>query len=343
MCNIAGYIGQKQATPILIELIKKQEAYAGGYYTGIAVLNDGVLQSAKLTGALKDFLEKTDGANYKGNMGIMHSRSNAGGGDNWAMPFIARKNDKDYLAYAATGCTGVFKPNNEKNKQVAIDLFNENRVLLSRQEGINSTLYPQLPDGAFVHISDVMCHLVHHFKDEGISGDKAMAKAFLKMPLEITGLSINTDETDFISFSRINGPLYVAFAKHGAYVASMPNMFEQDASEPIRIPANCSGRIFKDHIEITPFEEEPVEVVQQDQFNMMKAYELAYNALKQGEKNFWQTHESIMPLFNGMDCFDPIYEILECMDKQGILNIRLVEVVGARKDLTAPQYMFSIK
>ena len=56
MCNIAGYIGQKQATPILIELIKKQEAYAGGYYTGIAVLNDGVLQSAKLTGALKDFL-----------------------------------------------------------------------------------------------------------------------------------------------------------------------------------------------------------------------------------------------------------------------------------------------
>jgi hypothetical protein len=121
------------------------------------------------------------------------------------------------------------------------------------------------------------------------------------------------------------------------------NVTHTDASEPIRIPANCSGKIFKDHIEITPFEEEPVEVVQQDQFNMMKAYELAYNALKQGEKNFWQTHESIMPLFNGMDCFDPIYEILECMDKQGILNIRLVEVVGARKDLTAPQYMFSIK
>ena len=343
MCNIAGYVGSQPAAPILLEMLRKQEGLAGGYYTGIAVIDNNNLQSVKLTGALKDFLEKTEGASFNGTMGIMHSRSNAGGGDNWAMPFIASRNDKDYLAYAATGCTGVFKPNNEKNKQVAIDLFNENRVLSSRQEGINSTLYPQLPDGAFVHISDVMCHLVHHFKDEGISGDKAMAKAFLKMPLEITGLSINTDETDFISFSRINGPLYVAFAKHGAYVASMPNMFENDASEPIRIPANCSGKIFKDHIEITPFEEEPVEVVQQDQFNMMKAYELAYNALKQGEKNFWQTHESIMPLFNGMDCFDPIYEILECMDKQGILNIRLMEVVGARKDLTAPQYMFSIK
>ena len=343
MCNIAGYIGSKQATPILIDLIKKQEAYAGGYYTGLAVLDNGKLQNAKLTGALKDFLTKTDGASFKGSLGIMHSRSNAGGGDNWAMPFVATKENKDYLAYAATGCTGVFKPNSEKNKQVAIDLFNENRVLSSRQEGINSTLYPQLPDGAFVHISDVMCHLVHHFKDTGISGDQAMAKAFLKMPLEITGLSINTDETDFISFARINGPLYVAFCEHGAYVASMPNMFEKDANEPIRIPANCSGKIFKDRIEIVAFESEPVKVVEQNQFNMLKAYELAYNALKEGEKDFWKTHESIMPLFNGMDCFDPIYEILDCMEKQGILNIRLTEVTGARKDLTAPQYMFSLK
>ena len=56
MCNIAGYIGSKQATPILIDLIKKQEAYAGGYYTGLAVLDNGKLQNAKLTGALKDFL-----------------------------------------------------------------------------------------------------------------------------------------------------------------------------------------------------------------------------------------------------------------------------------------------
>ena len=50
-----------------------------------------------------------------------------------------------------------------------------------------------------------------------------------------------------------------------------------------------------------------------------------------------------MPIFNGMDCFDPIYEILDCMDKQGILNVRKVEVTGARKDLTAPEYLFSIK
>lgn len=343
MCNIAGYVGTKQATPILIDLIKRQEAYAGGYYTGIAVLDNGVLQNAKLTGALKDFLEKTDGATFTGNLGIMHSRSNAGGGDNWAMPFIAKKDNKDYLAYAATGCTGVFKPNSENNKQVAVDLFNEGRNLSSRQEGINSTLYPQLPDGAFVHISDVMCHLVHHFKDTGVSGDKAMAKAFLKMPLEITGLSINTDETDYISFARINGPLYVAFSDHGAYIASMPNMFALDAREPIRIPANCSGRVYKDHIEITAFEKEPVKVVEQDQFNMAKAYECAYNKLKETECNFWQVHESIMHIFNGMDCFMPIYEILDCMNKQGILDIRLIEVVGARKDLTAPQYMFKIK
>ncbi len=343
MCNIAGYVGDKQATPILIDLIKKQEAYAGAYYTGIAVIDDKKLQMAKLTGALKEFLENTDGATYKGNLGIMHSRSNAGGGDNWAMPFIAEKNGTPYMAYGATGCTGVFKPNLEHNKKTAVEMFNENRKMYSRQEGINSTLYPQMPDGAYVHISDVMCQLVQHYSDLGFNGGSAMAKAFCHMPLEITGLSINVDETEYISFARINGPLYVSFAEHGAYVASMPNMFESDGREPIRIPANCSGRIYKDHIEIMPLEKEPVEVTKQDQAVMFEAYECACNALKEGEKDFWQVHKSIMHLFKGMDCFDPIYEILECLEKQGRLNIRLTNMPGAKKDITAPTYLFSLK
>ena len=31
MCNIAGYVGTKRAAPILLEMMKKEEGFAGGY------------------------------------------------------------------------------------------------------------------------------------------------------------------------------------------------------------------------------------------------------------------------------------------------------------------------
>ena len=40
MCNIAGYIGDKSAAPILIEMMKKQEGFGGGFYTGLSI-HDG--------------------------------------------------------------------------------------------------------------------------------------------------------------------------------------------------------------------------------------------------------------------------------------------------------------
>ena len=65
MCNIAGYIGTKKAAPILFEMIKKQEGYAGGYYAGIATVNDNKILSQKLLGSvqvLENTIAKVDGA-----------------------------------------------------------------------------------------------------------------------------------------------------------------------------------------------------------------------------------------------------------------------------------------
>ena len=41
MCNIAGYVGNQPAAPILLEMLRKQEGLAGGYYTGIATIHEG--------------------------------------------------------------------------------------------------------------------------------------------------------------------------------------------------------------------------------------------------------------------------------------------------------------
>lgn len=56
MCGIVGYIGNKQASQILIEALKKLE-YRGYDSAGIAVLDGENILVTKCKGALK-FLEK---------------------------------------------------------------------------------------------------------------------------------------------------------------------------------------------------------------------------------------------------------------------------------------------
>jgi hypothetical protein len=341
---MAGYVGKKAAAPILIERIRKQEAYAGGYYTGITTICDGKMNLAKLTGALSDLLEKTDGKNFSGNLGIIHSRSNAGGGDNWAQPFVSDFDGKPYLAYAATGSNGFFKGNLREYEKIARSLHEGGRIMHSYLTGIESEHYPQLADGAYLHISDVMCHIIASNKERGDDGAQAMAKAFCKMPAEIVGLSINTDEPDAISFARIDAPLYVSFASHGAYVASMPDKFPGDASEAVLIPACSSGKIYADHVEITPFSA-PLSVKPMDTESRIRAYGALKGALEKNELDFWQCVDAVDTVLDGYEGYSdyPLtYEALQTLDKQGVLKKRTVIREGANETVTAPQYLFKI-
>lgn len=74
MCGIVGYTGVQGASPILLEGLKKLE-YRGYDSAGIAVINDGVINIAKVTGRIANLCEKTnDGADYPGVTGIGHTR-----------------------------------------------------------------------------------------------------------------------------------------------------------------------------------------------------------------------------------------------------------------------------
>ena len=74
MCGIIGYIGEKQAAPILLEGLSKLE-YRGYDSAGIAVYSDGKLNIKKSRGRLEVLSELTDGGkNVAGTMGIGHTR-----------------------------------------------------------------------------------------------------------------------------------------------------------------------------------------------------------------------------------------------------------------------------
>ena len=73
MCGIVGYVGDKQATPVLINALKKLE-YRGYDSAGIAVLGKEGLAVYKAKGALKFLEEKISKEIIKGSMGIGHTR-----------------------------------------------------------------------------------------------------------------------------------------------------------------------------------------------------------------------------------------------------------------------------
>ena len=341
MCNIAGYIGTKEASPILFDMIKRQEGYAGGYYAGIAVLDNGKISCRKLTGKVEMLERDTDALALSGKLGIIHSRSNAGGPDAWAHPFVATRNGEAVTAYAAVGSNGFFSSRRQEFDDIANELFSEGFEMSSGIHGIESEIYPTMPDGAKVHMSDVMCQLVFKYILEGNTGEAAMAKAFCRMPGEIIGLNVNKNEPDRITWAKISEALFVSFSEHGAYVSSSPEGFPEDAGDVHILPPNSSGCIFKDHYTVVPFEKAPCTVRGMDASIVKHCYDEILNILE-AEQSLYPVWDKLKLTLSGADCYQIsslLYVVIEALKKEGKIALRTVEAEGAKEGVTAYQFM----
>lgn len=73
MCGIVGYIGRKEATPILVEGLEKLE-YRGYDSAGVAIYNNEEITVRKFKGRLKVLEENLNNEPIKGTLGIGHTR-----------------------------------------------------------------------------------------------------------------------------------------------------------------------------------------------------------------------------------------------------------------------------
>ena len=73
MCGIVGILGNHEASPILVDALKRLE-YSGYDSSGIATINDGVLERRREIGKLVNLADKLVHQPLKGKIGIGHTR-----------------------------------------------------------------------------------------------------------------------------------------------------------------------------------------------------------------------------------------------------------------------------
>ncbi|HKL20160.1 MAG TPA: class II glutamine amidotransferase, partial [Tichowtungia sp.] len=73
MCGVVGYIGSKQAAPVLVDGLQRLE-YRGYDSAGIAVIDGGEIAFCKEVGRLVNLEKMLDAGPLKGACGIGHTR-----------------------------------------------------------------------------------------------------------------------------------------------------------------------------------------------------------------------------------------------------------------------------
>ena len=193
MCNIAGYVGDKQAAPILLEMLKKQEGFDAGFYTGIATIHEGKIYYAKVVGDTDTLIQQTNAASLPGTIGIAHSRTPGGADEEnkWAHPFTTEKNGQVRIAQVLNGWVGCWTYREPEYLALGKQLMEEGYPLKSAIHAPGK--HWSIDGSTSVHTSDIFTQVTAKHMDQGADAVSALQKRYDQMP----------EETDLIASGRI--------------------------------------------------------------------------------------------------------------------------------------------
>ncbi|MBQ0110475.1 MAG: glutamine--fructose-6-phosphate transaminase (isomerizing) [Oscillospiraceae bacterium] len=192
MCGIVGFVGETQASPILLDGLERLE-YRGYDSAGIAVLNNGVMQVEKTVERIKSLIDATEnGATVKGNIGIGHTR--------WA-------------THGAPSHANAH-PHRSGNGKIAIV---HNGIIENYLELKNELI----TDGV-QFVSETDTEVVAHLLQKYYNGDMldAVKTAVKRLEGSYALAIINTDTPDTLYAVRHFSPLIVGLGQDGNYVGS---------------------------------------------------------------------------------------------------------------------------
>jgi len=260
MCVLAGYIGDQQAAPVLLEMLRREEGLDAGFYTGIATIHEGKLHYRKVVGDVAALVAATDARDLPGTIGIAHSRTPSGGGREWGHPFTNASED---LAYIANGSRGAYLDRIDL-AQIGNRLLDQGVIFKSSEDErvAESPAIPSLKNGKKVHISDLHCQLIDayltHQDDPEQDLLNAAVRAYEEIAGEIVGLCVQAQLPDSIIIARQNQPMQIGRDANGAMYLATTALAFPEVQWRMRMPP-LAGAICRRNgtVDIKPFRDLP--------------------------------------------------------------------------------------
>jgi glucosamine--fructose-6-phosphate aminotransferase (isomerizing) len=193
MCGIVGYIGDREARPILMDGLKRLE-YRGYDSAGIAVLHKGRISITKQVGKIAALEEDLNGTHLPGSIGIAHTR--------WATHGEPNQTN----AHPHTDGTGniVLVHNG------IIENYNALRKILSEKGHIFRTETD----------TETIAHLIEEFYHNGTSFEEAFRMALSEVDGTYGIALITKYEPDKIFCARKGSPLVVGIGEGENFIGS---------------------------------------------------------------------------------------------------------------------------
>ena len=231
MCGIVGYVGNKMASQVLVNALKKLE-YRGYDSAGIAVLDGENILVRKCKGMLKFLEEKIADETIKGSMGIGHTR--------WA----THGEPSDTNAH----------PHTSEDGSISIV---HNGIIENYAE-----LKDRLQSQGIVFKSQTDTEVIVHLIDQNYKKEKDIFKAVIKTLHTLEGSYalgvLCKDYPDRIIAARKESPLVVGLGKGENFIASdVPALLEY-TRDVYYLDEKEIAVLYSDHVNLFNFEGEKI-------------------------------------------------------------------------------------
>jgi glutamine---fructose-6-phosphate transaminase (isomerizing) len=192
MCGIIGYVGSREAKPLLLQGLRRLE-YRGYDSAGIALREDDGLDYVRAVGNLQNLVEAAGPNGSHARHGLGHTRWATHGG-------VTEAN-----AHPLVGCDA---------RKIAIVL---NGIVENYRE-----LRTQLQERGHTFTSETDAEVVVHLLEEAYAGDiaQALGRVYAQLEGHFTIVAIHHDQPDVLAGVRQQTPLVVGIGDGENFLAS---------------------------------------------------------------------------------------------------------------------------
>lgn len=223
MCGIVGYVGTKNATPVLVNALKMLE-YRGYDSAGIAVFDGQDVVVRKVKGALKCLEEHIAKEVVNGSLGIGHTR--------WA----THGEPSDINAHPHTNVSGTIA--------VVHNGIIENYAKLKAWLQEQGIVFRSQTD------TEVVAHLINYFYEQEKDIFAAVQKALQKLEGSYALGVVCKDYPDRIVAARKESPLIIGLGKGENFLASDVPAVLEHTREVYYLDQKQIAVMYSDHVDL---------------------------------------------------------------------------------------------